>query len=67
MCVENRLHHRDDFLALAEPGTQSAHRRSKGHSEGVLSVAFSPDGRRIVSGSRDETLKVWDATLSDKK
>ena len=25
------------------------------------SVAFSPDGRRIVSGSYDETLKVWDA------
>jgi hypothetical protein len=25
-------------------------------------VAFSPDGRRIVSGSDDNTLKVWDAT-----
>jgi WD40 repeat protein len=24
-------------------------------------VAFSPDGTRIVSGSRDGTLKVWDA------
>src|SRR5262249_48766716 len=27
----------------------------------VLSVAFSPDGKRIVSGSEDRTLKVWDA------
>jgi WD40 repeat protein len=25
----------------------------------VSSVAFSPDGRRIVSGSEDQTLKVW--------
>jgi len=24
-------------------------------------VSFSPDGRRIVSGSVDNTLKVWDA------
>jgi WD40 repeat protein len=33
----------------------------KGHTDGVSSVAFSPDGRRIVSGSGDGTLKVWDA------
>jgi WD40 repeat protein len=27
----------------------------------VLSVAFSPEGGRIVSGSADKTLRVWDA------
>jgi WD40 repeat protein len=27
----------------------------------VLSVAFSPDGTRIVSGSNDQTVRVWDA------
>ena len=27
----------------------------------VNSVAFSPDGQRIVSGSWDQTLKIWDA------
>ena len=32
-----------------------------GHSEGVTSVAFSPDGRHIVSGSYDETICVWNA------
>ncbi|MBQ5891984.1 MAG: hypothetical protein IIW76_05385 [Bacteroidales bacterium] len=31
----------------------------KGHSYGVLSVAFSPDGTRIVSGSEDKTIKIW--------
>ena len=25
------------------------------------SVAYSPDGKSIVSGSRDETIKIWDA------
>ena len=30
------------------------------HSNWIMSVAFSPDGTKIVSGSRDETIKVWD-------
>jgi WD40 repeat protein len=32
----------------------------KGHTSGVMWVAFSPDGKRIVSGSWDNTLKLWD-------
>ena len=30
------------------------------HSSWVMSVAFSPDGKKIVSGSMDQTMKVWD-------
>ena len=32
----------------------------QGHQGEVLSVAFSPDGQRIVSGSVDNTLRLWD-------
>jgi WD40 repeat protein len=30
-----------------------------------MSVAFSPDGRRIVSGSLDGTARIWDADTSE--
>ena len=32
----------------------------EGHANAVNCVALSPDGRRIVTGSRDSTAKVWD-------
>ena len=38
--------------------------KKSAHSSFVFSVAFSPDGKTIVSGSADQTLKVWDAGAS---
>jgi WD40 repeat protein len=32
----------------------------------VTSVAFSGDGKRIVSGSDDKTVRVWDAATGEE-
>jgi WD40 repeat protein len=37
----------------------------EGHIDGVSSVAFSPNGKHIVSGSRDNTIYVWDAVTEE--
>ncbi len=35
--------------------------KTNAHSYAVASVAFSPDQTKIVSGSYDQTIKVWDS------
>src|SRR5579875_3209437 len=32
----------------------------KGHTDAVRCLAFAPDGRRLVSGSSDGSLRLWD-------
>jgi WD40 repeat protein len=36
----------------------------KGHEAEIASASFSPDGKRIITGSFDHTAKIWDATGS---
>ncbi|EKX32235.1 hypothetical protein GUITHDRAFT_57689, partial [Guillardia theta CCMP2712] len=39
----------------------------EGHSDWVTSVAISEDGKTAVSGSWDNTLRVWDlASMTEK-
>ena len=48
---------------LATASLQLKAEKQSAHSDFVNSVAFSPDGKTIVSGSRDQTIKVWDASV----
>lgn len=36
-----------------------------GHAASVTSIDFSPDGKKIVSGSGDRMVKVWDITTGE--
>ena len=39
--------------------------KKNAHSELISSVVISPDGTKIVSGSFDKTIKVWDFGASE--
>ena len=41
--------------------------KTNAHSDWIRSVAFSPDGTKIVSGSADKTIKVWDMVNWSRK
>jgi WD40 repeat protein len=34
-----------------------------GHTQEMESVHFSPDGKRVVSGSADKLVKIWDVEM----
>ncbi|KIM23596.1 hypothetical protein M408DRAFT_332227, partial [Serendipita vermifera MAFF 305830] len=54
-----------DILSGGEDNWPAIQNILLGHTSTVQSVAFSPDGRRIVSGSDDMTIRVWDAETGE--
>jgi WD40 repeat protein/serine/threonine protein kinase len=50
--------------AVSDAEASGEIRRLEGHTGNISSVAFSPDGTQILSGSQDNTLRLWDICTS---
>lgn len=60
------------FLVFSQPGVKGANDQTlklviqTGHTSSVTSVALSGDGRRVLTGSVDQTAILWDAATGQK-
>lgn len=55
----------DALIKLWQISTGQCIREFAGHKHGLACVQY--DGKRIVSGSNDHTIRVWDVEVKKKK
>jgi WD40 repeat protein len=55
----------DKTVRVWDAATGDCEQTMTGHTNWVLSAAFSPEGQKIVSASADKTVRIWDAATGD--
>ena len=56
----------DEMFFVIDAVTGDVRHTFQGHVDHVNSIDFSPDGTKIVSGSQDGTVKIWDVATAEE-
>src|SRR5262249_45307050 len=56
-----------NIIRLWDVSTAKEVRRLAGHTMGVTSVGFSPDGRMLASGTRGATVRIWEVATGKER
>jgi WD40 repeat protein len=59
------LGHKGGTIQLLEIDTGKVLGTYEGHSDAVLSLSFTPDGRGFASGGRDKEIRLWDVNVTN--
>jgi WD40 repeat protein len=52
-------------VRIWDPASGDVVRTLEQHTDWVLSVAFSPDGKQLATASYDKTVQIWDPASGD--